>query len=36
VHYATESASGAPPDLVVERIADLLTVPTERLSAVKR
>jgi FMN phosphatase YigB (HAD superfamily) len=25
--YATESASGAPPDVVVEHIADLLTMP---------
>jgi FMN phosphatase YigB (HAD superfamily) len=35
-HYATESASGAPPDVVVERIADVLMLPTERLSGVKR
>jgi len=31
-HYATEIASGAPPDIVVDRIADVLTIPTERLS----
>lgn len=31
-HYATEGSGGAPPDIVVERIADVLTVPTERLS----
>ncbi|HJW50154.1 MAG TPA: HAD family hydrolase [Candidatus Limnocylindria bacterium] len=31
-HYATEVASGAPPDIVVERIADVLTIPPARLS----
>lgn len=31
-HYATEIASGAPPDIVVERIADVLTIPPARLS----
>jgi FMN phosphatase YigB (HAD superfamily) len=31
-HYATEGASGAPPDIVVERIADVLTIPPARLS----
>ncbi len=35
-HYATEGASGAPPDVVVERIADVLTVPKERLSGAER
>jgi FMN phosphatase YigB (HAD superfamily) len=35
-HYATESASGAPPDVVVERIADVLTIPKERLSGATR
>ena len=31
--YAAEDASGAPPDIVVERIADLLAIPLARLSA---
>jgi FMN phosphatase YigB (HAD superfamily) len=31
-HYATEIASGAPPDIVVERIADVLTIPPARLA----
>lgn len=35
-HYATEGASSAPPDVVVERIADVLTVPKERLSGAER
>lgn len=35
-HYATEGAGGAPPDVVVERIADVLTVPKERLSGAER
>ena len=26
-HYATEETAGAPPDIVVERIADVLTIP---------
>ena len=30
-HYATEGPRGAPPDIVVERIADVLTLPKERL-----
>jgi hypothetical protein len=29
-HYASESASGPPPDLAVERIADLLTLEAAR------
>jgi len=32
-HYAAEPHVGAPPDLVVERISDLLTMPLGRLSA---
>jgi FMN phosphatase YigB (HAD superfamily) len=32
-HYATESAGGAGPDIVVERIADLLAIDPARLSA---
>lgn len=35
-HYATEGASSAPADVVVERIADVLTVPKERLSGAER
>jgi FMN phosphatase YigB (HAD superfamily) len=31
-HYATEIASGAPPDIVVEHIADVLTIPPARLA----
>ena len=31
-HYATEGAGGVPPDIAVERIADVLTIPAERLS----
>jgi len=31
-HYATEEGGGAPPDIVVERIADVLTIPVARLS----
>ena len=30
-HYATEGSSGAPPDVVVVRIADLLAIPVARL-----
>ncbi len=29
-HYATEGHSGAPPDIVVERIADLLAIDLDR------
>jgi FMN phosphatase YigB (HAD superfamily) len=32
-HYASEVASGAPPDIVLERIADLLAIPLARVSA---
>ncbi len=35
-HYAAEAASGAPPDIVVDRIADVLTVPKERFSSAGR
>jgi len=35
-HYATEGSSGAPPDVVVERIADVLTIPPARLSGAGR
>jgi len=31
-HYATEGPSGAPPDIVVERIADVLAIAPARLS----
>jgi FMN phosphatase YigB (HAD superfamily) len=31
-HYATETSSGGPPDIVVERIADVLTIPPERFA----
>jgi FMN phosphatase YigB (HAD superfamily) len=31
-HYATEPPSGAPPDIVVERIADVLGIAQARLS----
>lgn len=31
-HYAAEVPTGASPDIVVERIADVLTIPKERLS----
>lgn len=31
-HYAAEGPSGASPDLVVERIADLLAIPRARLA----
>ena len=31
--YASEDGSGAPPDIVVERIADVLAIPLARLSA---
>jgi FMN phosphatase YigB (HAD superfamily) len=31
-HYATENSSGAPPDIAVERIADVLTIPPARLA----
>lgn len=31
--YATEGPSGAPPDIVVERIADLLAIDLARLFA---
>jgi FMN phosphatase YigB (HAD superfamily) len=31
--YASEDASGAPPDIVLERIADVLAIPLARLSA---
>jgi FMN phosphatase YigB (HAD superfamily) len=32
-HYATEDGGGAPPDVVIERIAELLTIPAARLAA---
>jgi FMN phosphatase YigB (HAD superfamily) len=35
-HYATEGPGGAPPDIVVERIAELLTIPAARLVAAER
>jgi FMN phosphatase YigB (HAD superfamily) len=31
-HYATNGLNAAPPDIVLERIADVLTIPPERLS----
>ena len=31
-HYAAERPGGAPPDMAVERIADVMTIPAERLS----
>jgi FMN phosphatase YigB (HAD superfamily) len=31
-HYATETSSDTPPDIVVERIADVLTIPPARLA----
>jgi hypothetical protein len=35
-HYASEDARGAPPDVIVERIADLLAIPVARLGAAAR
>lgn len=35
-HYAAETPGGEPPDIVVERIADVLTIPRERLSGAAR
>jgi FMN phosphatase YigB (HAD superfamily) len=32
-HYAKEAPGGASPDIVVERIADVLTIPLARLAA---
>jgi FMN phosphatase YigB (HAD superfamily) len=31
-HYATEAAAGVPPDVIVERIADVLTISPSRLT----
>jgi FMN phosphatase YigB (HAD superfamily) len=35
-HYATEGSSAAPPDFVIEQIADVLTIPPARLSRAER
>ena len=35
-HYASEDARGAPPDVIVERIADLLAIPVARLGVAAR
>ena len=35
-HYGSEDARGAPPDVIVERIADLLAIPVARLGAAAR
>ena len=35
-HYAAEDPNGAPPDIVVERIADVLTTPVKRLGPAGR
>lgn len=35
-HYAAEAAGGAPPDIVLDRIADVLTVPKDRFSSAAR
>jgi FMN phosphatase YigB (HAD superfamily) len=35
-HYATEASGGAPPDIAVERIADVLTIAPARLSGAER
>jgi FMN phosphatase YigB (HAD superfamily) len=35
-HYATEDGGGVPPDIVVQRIADVLTIPAARLAAAER
>jgi hypothetical protein len=32
-HYASESPSGPPPDIAVERVADLLTLDPARFGA---
>ena len=34
-HYASADGGGALPDIVVDRIADVLTIPVERLGAAK-
>ena len=34
-HYATEDPGGAPPDIVVALIADVLTIPEERFSSAR-
>jgi FMN phosphatase YigB (HAD superfamily) len=34
-HYATEDPGGPPPDIVVELIAEVLTIPKERFSSAR-
>jgi FMN phosphatase YigB (HAD superfamily) len=34
-HYATEDPGGLPPDIVVELIAEVLTIPKERFSSAR-